>query len=117
MRRWLAILLLSLLPLQLGWAAVSVYCQHETGAAAQHFGHHDHQHHAGDDLKDDNGAKTLGSVDADCPVCHAGCATALSTPAVMPVFFATGDMRVSQHALPSSPPPSLPERPNWVRLA
>nr|ART41037.1 L611 [uncultured bacterium] len=46
MRRWLSILLLVFLPFQFSWAAVAGYCQHETGAAAQHFGHHDHQHQA-----------------------------------------------------------------------
>jgi len=44
MRRWLAIFLLVLLPAQLGWAAVGVYCAHESGAAADHFGHHAHRH-------------------------------------------------------------------------
>ena len=46
MRRWLATLLLVLLPFQFSWAAVGGYCQHETGAAAKHFGHHNHQHQA-----------------------------------------------------------------------
>jgi hypothetical protein len=41
MRRWLSILILVFLPFQFTWAAVGGYCQHETGAAAQHFGHHD----------------------------------------------------------------------------
>ncbi|MBU0601652.1 MAG: hypothetical protein KKD25_04520 [Gammaproteobacteria bacterium] len=46
MRRWLSILLLVFLPFQFTWAAAAGYCQHETGAAAQHFGHHDHKHQA-----------------------------------------------------------------------
>ena len=48
MRKWLAIVLLVFLPLQFSWAAVASYCQHETGAAAKHFGHHAHQHKAAD---------------------------------------------------------------------
>ena len=36
-RRWFAIFLLVLLPVQLGWAALGVYCAHESGAAANHF--------------------------------------------------------------------------------
>jgi hypothetical protein len=44
MRRWLAILMLALLPLQFGWAAVAVYCGHESDPQAQHLGHHEHQH-------------------------------------------------------------------------
>lgn len=117
MRRWLSILLLALLPLQLSWAAVSVYCQHETGAAAQHFGHHEHQHHADDKAKDNNAPRTLGAVDADCPTCHAGCATALHETPAMPVMYSTSDVHTGQQFLLSSPHPTLPERPNWARLA
>lgn len=39
MKRWLFILLMLALPLQLSFAAVASYCGHEEGAAAQHFGH------------------------------------------------------------------------------
>jgi hypothetical protein len=117
MRRWFSIFLLALLPLQLSWAAVSVYCQHETGAAAQHFGHHEHQHHADDDSKDNNGSKTLGAVDSDCPVCHAGCATALYESPAMPVMYSASDMHSGPQLLLSTLPPSLPERPNWAYLA
>lgn len=44
MRKLLAILLISLLSLQASWAAAASYCRHERGAAARHFGHHEHQH-------------------------------------------------------------------------
>ncbi|WP_217425926.1 hypothetical protein [Pandoraea cepalis] len=78
MRKWLAIVLLVFLPLQFSWAAVASYCQHETGAAAKHFGHHAHQHKAADgqDASPDP-AKTLGG-DPDCASCHAGCFSVLS---------------------------------------
>ena len=34
--------------MQLSWAAVASYCQHESSATtAQHVGHHEHQHDAG----------------------------------------------------------------------
>lgn len=45
MRKVLAILLISLLSLQASWAAAASYCRHEQGAAARHFGHHEHSHH------------------------------------------------------------------------
>lgn len=117
MRRWFIILLLTLLPLQLSWAAVSTYCQHETGAAAQHFGHHEHQHHADEKAKDDTGTKTLGAVDADCPSCHAGCATALHASTALPMVYSAADVHTRERVLFSSPHPSLPERPNWAHLA
>lgn len=41
MRRWLAVLMMVLLPFQFSWAAVANYCGQETGAAADYFGHHD----------------------------------------------------------------------------
>ncbi len=44
MRKVLALLLISLLSLQASWAAAASYCLHEQGAAAKHFGHHEHQH-------------------------------------------------------------------------
>jgi flagellar capping protein FliD len=44
MRRFLLIFLVVMMPLQLSWAAVSSYCQHESGTASKHFGHHEHQH-------------------------------------------------------------------------
>ena len=42
--------LLIVLPLQISWAVAATYCQHETGST-QHFGHHDHKHHAEDNQK------------------------------------------------------------------
>lgn len=117
MRRWSIILLLALLPLQLSWAAVSTYCQHETDAAAQHFGHHEHQHHADKKAEDDTSTKTLGAVDADCPVCHAGCATALHASTIVPVLYSAADVHTRERFLLSSPHPTLPERPNWAHLA
>lgn len=42
MRRWIVILLMFVLPLQLGWAAAASLCQDEAGAQAPHFGHHLH---------------------------------------------------------------------------
>jgi hypothetical protein len=44
MRRYLAIFLLVLLPLQYSWAAMASYCEHETSVTAKHPGHHTHDH-------------------------------------------------------------------------
>lgn len=113
MRRWLAILLLVLLPLQSVWAAAAAYCQHETGAGAQHFGHHEHKHHQGSADTSNSSDVPSFAVDADCAVCHAVCAAAtvdvpslvvdISRPAITPWYL---------HA-PVSPPTAQPERPNW----
>lgn len=117
MRRWLTILLLLSMPLQLSWAAVSAYCQHETGAAAQHFGHHDHEHKADADRGDNSDPKAKGGVDADCGLCHAGGSIAIFGLEPLPAVSAASDTDLGHRFRISSPPPSLPERPNWADLA
>lgn len=116
MRRLLLILMLLIMPFQASWGAASVYCSHESGAAAQHFGHHSHQHKAeADDSKD---TKPLSVVDADCAFCQFSNAGMFAFPA---------------HAIPMISPqtqspslgadsfavirPERPERPNWDRAA
>jgi hypothetical protein len=65
-RKLLVILLVVILPFQFAWAGAGVYCQHEMGQAAQHFGHHEHQHQGlGDQGKSDSGKLNLGG-DNDC---------------------------------------------------
>lgn len=74
MRRVLLILLLVIVPFQLAWAAAGDYCQHESGSAGRHFGHHSHQHQGNED-KSPNKSKAA-KVHADCGACH-GIGTAL----------------------------------------
>ncbi len=116
MRRWLLLLLLTLLPIQWTWAEAAGYCAHEPAAAMQHFGHHAHQHAeaSGDD---DASASSLADIDQDCGACHAGCAIALigrALPAAPSVMAAHPSQAPGT---PLTPPPSLPDRPNWPRLA
>lgn len=118
MRRWFIYFVLVLVPLQFSWAAVGSYCQHETGAAAQHLGHHEHQHKADAADGHDADVKLLSGTDADCASCHACCATLLSTMAPLPLANAAPGQRIAHRALvPPSLPPSLPDRPNWSRHA
>jgi hypothetical protein len=46
-RRILSCLLL-MLAFQFTWSAISAYCMHESGVAAQHLGHHQHKPESGD---------------------------------------------------------------------
>lgn len=115
MKRWISILFLVLLPLQFGWAAASAYCQHETGAAARHFGHHEHQHRAawGVDESDKSSGQQAGVVHADCAGCHASSVAVMHEPLLLP------DASVSIASAPSprdaraAGHPSEPELPNW----
>ena len=67
MRRFLALLLLVLLPLNAAFAAAAGYCQHQKESQqATHFGHHSHQHDRSADKLGDTGAQ----VDPDCGFCH-----------------------------------------------
>lgn len=66
------LVLLVAMAFQLCWAAWGSYCSHERGAAAMHWGHHEHQHAT--DIP-------TGADDGDCAMCHfvaaAGCMAAL----------------------------------------
>jgi hypothetical protein len=82
MKRLLLIFLLAMLPLQMSWAAVTGYCQHEEGKAAQHLGHHEHKHQASGDSKqsDKKSKNQLGVNDVDCGYCHLSCLNIVSQP-------------------------------------
>lgn len=80
MRRFVLILLLTVMPLQWSWAAIASICQHEASQTEQHLGHHVHEHagadewpaqgamadKAADPSSDEGPLKAKTSVDADC---------------------------------------------------
>ena len=117
--RLVSILLLALLPLQFGWAVASAYCEHEVGAAAQHFGHHEHQHRA-DTGTDESGKKAVqqqAAAHADCASCHAGFAgVVLDAVHVLAVSLSRAATPPPLEALASAHL-SEPERPNWSTSA
>ena len=121
MRRWIAVFMLMLLPLQLSWAAVASYCQHESSPAiAQHLGHHEHKHGV-----DDNGTASkakksepsLDKSDPDCCLCHGlGLGATQFHAAKQPVD--DDHTLVAQISTPSTGVnPSPPDRPQWPVLA
>ena len=115
MRRWIAILMLIVMPLQLSWAVAATYCMDEEGTAAQHFGHHfhgqehDHAHAA---------KKLMKAKQQACPDC--GCAGHLCGAQMVPtmpralLFSAQGQDFASEpvRRLSSAYPPGI-ERPKW----
>lgn len=111
MKRLLLIFLLTVLPLQMSWAAVTSYCQHENGKTAQHFGHHEHKHQASGESK--QGKSKLGVNDADCGYCHLSCVKAAAI-ADFEIGFPQSSILVEfQPPLYRSPPPGSVAKPDW----
>jgi hypothetical protein len=120
MHRFLAVLLLALLPLQFSWAAVSAYCGHEADAQAQHLGHHEHPPHADAGTADGHDADSgtpAGTGGIDCGHCHAGVLALTQPPCAVQVLVGTAPppARAEGRANSLAPPP--PERPQWAALA
>lgn len=115
--RWLAIFLLVLMPLQLSWAAMSAYCQHENGDAALHFGHHEHQHEADTATKAQLVGDVLADIDPDCSTCNAVCLPLFARPTQVDPVMASLPSDPVLRKPRSSPPLERPERPNWHFLA
>jgi hypothetical protein len=117
MRRVLVLLVTFLLPLQFAWGALAGYCQHESGAASRHFGHHEHVHKA----PHSHGADQHGAAwdqDNDCGTCHAaGMAALTGTPEATPIFLADSAPVQALRPRAPSPPRAEPERPKWAGLA
>lgn len=113
MRRIVLICMMLLLPVQWTWAGVATYCAHETGVAAKHFGHHEHQHHAGaGEVSKDKQFTSSSVLDADCGICHLSTGHGIVLSHDLPV-------PVMGHAPPLDDPmrygshiPSGPERPD-----
>lgn len=114
LRRWICIVLLLVAPLQLSWGAVSAYCQHESGAAAKHVGHHDHQHDGGSGTEPSDGDPARsGGIDPDCAGCHMCCAPVLlASVRVNAIPNGHADLK-DVSGLPSSAAFPPPYRPQW----
>jgi hypothetical protein len=114
MRKFALILLMCLLPLQVAWAGVADFCEHEEDQAAQHFGHHQAEHPFAQDADDDGNGKPDPLHDHCCHL--SGFIGALNTH----VIAALPAMRTAMPFAHSSYPsllPDKPERPKWTALA
>jgi len=126
MRRFVAILLLMLLPLQAVWAAAAPYCQHEseqsTGrdgeVATHHIGHHQPEHHHADDghAEGQDGHGSGAAEHSDCHVCHGALVLPHEWPTVQALPSASQALPSQAGGLPA-PPATRPERPNWLAFA
>jgi len=113
MRRLLLILLMLIMTTQWTWAAVASACQHESGQASRHIGHHEHKHEGavgsllelGDADSSQPDAKSLFVLDADCATCHVGVLALLApgdalAPALMQDAALTPYRRSITHGVP-----------------
>ena len=117
MRRWFAILLLVLLPLQAIWAAAAPYCEHEQApAAAKHLGHHEHEHQDVDVGPDESPGKP-GATHADCHVCHGSASAPIAGGACGSPPLRAKHLSISEATALTAPPLTRPERPKWQHLA
>jgi len=117
-RKTLVLIFMLLLPLQTVWSALGSYCQHETGAAANHVGHHSHVHKplTTSDLSSEAPGQS-GDTHPDCDSCHSG--------SVPPVAWDAAAMPRLDNALRhttwppnySAVPADRVERPQWRALA
>lgn len=115
MARRTLIMLITLLALQFSWSAVSAYCMHETGTAAQHFGHHADGGGADDvvsPLKDKPADAKKTSAHSHCWSCAHGTLSVnsfegMSHPQIAEVA------PVSTEVYLSSCYTARPERPQW----
>lgn len=116
--RRLILFVLTIFALQLSWTAVAAYCSHETGRAAQHFGHHSSEnnaHQLASAEKDKpSGSVKKATVHSHCSSCaHAtlaldGLPTAVVFVALDGVVLPVASDRYS------SSDPHRPERPQWI---
>lgn len=118
MRKLFVIFLLVLIPMQLTWAAVAVYCQHDADLTTQHFGHHDHKHaDASTDDTDIDKSKLSKGPHGDCGVCQAHSSLAVASDLSFPIYNGMTPLQAHNTDFPPSSLLSRPERPKWARLA
>jgi len=117
MKKFFLLLLLFVLPLQMSWAAASAYCLHEEGKAAQHLGHHSHQHKADADKQASADKQAKGQPHSDCNVCHGIGHAWLPASASMPVFDTASNAIDTSSPLYISHIPDGPKRPDWSPVA
>lgn len=111
----MCILLLALLPLQSGWAAMATYCTHESGAQSHHLGHHAHVHHLLVTAHGDPSAPAaFDAPDADCAHCHGHVVGVIATEMATAVTTSDSAPPPIQTAKWLAPPLPRPERPRWA---
>jgi len=114
LRRTFLILMMSLIPFQITWAMAGAYCEHESGKAAQHFGHHDHVHLVSDQDKPNSKA----TLDLDCSFHMHAMFQGVTTDGTQMYAAMSGSvLNASDASFHLYPLLDRPERPNWFATA
>jgi len=113
------ILLVTLLALQFSWSVVAAYCTHETGSAADHWGHHPDTN-ASDEvasaLKENPSDAKKTSAHSHCASCAHGTLSIASFDGIAHPRGAEA-APVSTELILSSYYTAPPERPQWAAAA
>lgn len=117
-RRFLYVFL-AVIAFQFSWNMLAVYCAHESGRAALHFGHHEH-HASVDELSvaaaDKQGTTKQSLHDTHC--CSAAHMSLVAPDLREALMVATiASMPHGVPFIPASAFPNPPERPQWTGRA
>jgi len=114
--RCVLLLLLLLIPLGFIWTELGTYCQHESGAAANHIGHHNHEHQPSDitEVLSELAKKT--GADSDCLSCYAVCPSIPCGAFTISAASSLSVYKADYLVFITSPPSSRFERPRWRAL-
>lgn len=113
------IMLIALLTLQFSWNVLAAYCTHETGKAANHWGHHPDTNPADNfasALKDKPTDVKKTSVHSHCASCAHGTLSIDSVKSISHPQIAEA-APVSTEIILSSYYTAPPERPQWAAAA
>jgi hypothetical protein len=115
LRRTVSLVLAFVIAFQLSWAAAGTYCMHETGRAAEHFGHHAHVEDGNEfssAFKDKQTSVKKLAVHPHCASCHIMAPIIYTPQPLAHVEWASIAPQSVILAL-SSAYSSPPERPQW----
>lgn len=120
MTRRALFLLLTVLALQFSWSAVAAYCQHESGRAARHLGHHADAEHelaaAAQAAQHEQSPDAKQSAHAHCASCaHASLSIATLGGVAAPALAGSAPLAVI--TILTSHWTAPPERPQWSAAA
>jgi hypothetical protein len=111
-------LVLTILALQLSWSVVAAYCQHESGRAAQHFGHHSSEtdaHKLASKGSDKPGSSTKNAtLHSHCSSCAHATLSIDSLPVALAILDQVRLAPPATRLLYSSSYTARPERPQWI---